>query len=70
MSGDSLVNQTREMLTSRLVDLFDRNAKPDWRWFEEELSYDNAKLAHALILSGRATGNRPCLSADCKPCAG
>ena len=29
---------------------------PDWCWFEEELSYDNAKLAHALILSGHATG--------------
>jgi glycosyltransferase involved in cell wall biosynthesis len=56
LSGDSLVNQTRESLTSRLVDLFDRNAGPDWRWFEKELSYDNAKLAHALILSGRATG--------------
>jgi hypothetical protein len=58
MSGDSLVNQTRESLTSRLVDLFDRNAEPDWRWFEKELSYDNAKLAHALILSGRATGQQ------------
>ena len=29
---------------------------PDWPWFEEELSYDNAKLAHALIVSGQATG--------------
>ena len=58
LSGDSLVNQTRESLTSRLVDLFDRNAGPDWRWFEKELSYDNAKLAHALILSGRATGQQ------------
>jgi glycosyltransferase involved in cell wall biosynthesis len=56
LSGDSLVNQTRETLTSRLMDLFERSAKPDWRWFEEELSYDNAKLAHALILSGHATG--------------
>src|SRR2546426_4295930 len=56
LSGDSLVNQTREILTCRLMELFERNAKPDWRWFEEELSYDNAKLAHALILSGRATG--------------
>lgn len=55
LSGDSLVNQTREMLASRLVELFDRNAKPDWRWFEEKLTYDNAKLPHALILSGRAT---------------
>ena len=56
LSGDSLVNQTRETLTSRLMDLFHRSAAPDWCWFEEELSYDNAKLAHALILSGRATG--------------
>jgi len=56
LSGDSRVNQTRETLTSRLMDLFRQNAKPDWCWFEEELSYDNAKLAHALILSGRAMG--------------
>ena len=58
LSGDSLVNQTRETLTSRLMELFERNAQPDWCWFEEELSYDNAKLAHALILSGRATGQQ------------
>jgi glycosyltransferase involved in cell wall biosynthesis len=56
LSGDSLVNQTRETLTCRLMELLKRNTKPDWCWFEEELSYDNAKLAHALIVSGRATG--------------
>jgi len=56
LSGDSLVNQTREMLASKLMNQFGHNAKPDWCWFEEELSYDNAKLAHALIVSGRATG--------------
>ncbi len=56
LSGDSLVNQTRETLTRRLIELFDAGALPDWQWFEEELSYDNAKLAHALILSGQATG--------------
>jgi len=56
LRGDSLVNQTRETLTARLMELLRQNAKPDWCWFEEELSYDNAKLAHALILSGRATG--------------
>jgi len=55
LRGDSLVNQTRETLTSRLMELFERTAQPDWCWFEEDLSYDNAKLAHALILSGRAT---------------
>jgi glycosyltransferase involved in cell wall biosynthesis len=56
LSGDSLVNQTRVTLTSRLMELFAKNVKPDWCWFEDELSYDNAKLAHALILSGHATG--------------
>jgi glycosyltransferase involved in cell wall biosynthesis len=56
LRGDSLVNQTRDTLTCRLMDLFERSSRPDWSWFEEELSYDNAKLAHALILSGRATG--------------
>ncbi|PYX78746.1 MAG: glycosyl transferase family 1 [Acidobacteria bacterium] len=56
LSGDSLVNQTRGTLTSRLMELFERTAQPDWCWFEEELTYDNAKLPHALILSGRATG--------------
>jgi glycosyltransferase involved in cell wall biosynthesis len=56
LSGDSLVTQTGELLASRLLELFERNAKPDWCWFEDELSYDNAKLAHALIVSGRATG--------------
>ena len=56
LSGDSLVNQTREVLTVRLMELFDRAAQPDWPWFEGELAYDNAKLAHALIVSGQPTG--------------
>jgi len=56
LSGDSLVNQTREILTWRLMEQFQAAAEPDWQWFEDELSYDNAKLPHALILSGQATG--------------
>jgi len=59
LSGDRLATQTRETLTTRLVELFDKTAQPDWQWFEEVLSYDNAKLAHALILSGRTTGQKP-----------
>jgi glycosyltransferase involved in cell wall biosynthesis len=55
LKGDSLVNQTRETLTRRLMGLFENNAKANWSWCEDELSYDNAKLAQALIVSGRAT---------------
>ena len=58
LGGDSLANQIRDTLTARLMELYDRNAAPDWQWFEQELSYDNAKLAHALILTGRATGQQ------------
>src|SRR5256712_1218543 len=41
LSGDSLVNQTRETLTSRLMDLFERTAQPDWHWFQWDMIYDN-----------------------------
>jgi glycosyltransferase involved in cell wall biosynthesis len=61
LGGDSQVNQTREILTTRLMELYDRHAHPDWNWFEEELSYDNARLSHALIVSGRATGQKAVL---------
>lgn len=56
LSGDSQVNQTRDLLVSRLMERFDESAHPDWPWFEDSLSYDNAKLPHALVLSGQATG--------------
>jgi hypothetical protein len=56
MKGDRLAFDVREELTGRLVAIFDKVAQPGWSWFEEGLTYDNAKLAHALIVSGRATG--------------
>jgi glycosyltransferase involved in cell wall biosynthesis len=63
LNGDSLVKQIRDTLASRLMKLFEHTASPDWQWFEEELAYDNAKLAHALIVSGHATGHQAML--DC-----
>jgi hypothetical protein len=58
LGGDSLARQIRDTLTTRLMDIFDRASHADWPWFEEELSYDNPKLAHALLLSGHATGQK------------
>jgi len=54
-SGDRVVNQTREVLTNQLADLFRANASPEWQWFERTVTYDNAKLSHAMILSGHWT---------------
>ncbi|MCE9610994.1 MAG: glycosyltransferase family 4 protein [Chthoniobacter sp.] len=54
-SGDRVVAQTRDVLTNKLADLYRANAAPDWCWFERIATYDNAKLAHAMILSGHWT---------------
>jgi len=59
LSGDRAVTQIREGLAQRLMGLFDRSAQPDWPWFEAELTYDNAKLAHGLIVTGRDMGQPP-----------
>ncbi len=55
-SGDRVVSQTRDVLTNMLADLFHANSSPDWSWFERIVTYDNAKLSHAMILSGHWTG--------------
>jgi hypothetical protein len=55
-SGDRITGQIRDTLTARLIGLFERNATHDWPWFEDSLTYDNARLAHALIANGREGG--------------
>lgn len=54
-SGDRVVSQTRDVLTIMLADLFRKNSSPEWQWFERVATYDNAKLSHAMILSGHWT---------------
>lgn len=51
-SGDRNVNQLRDILTTRLLDHYIGNSTPEWHWFEVMATYDNAKLSHAMILSG------------------
>lgn len=55
--GDRVCGQARDALTALLVGLYERTATPDWPWFEDILSYDNARLPHALIASGRDGGD-------------
>ena len=54
-SGDRIVNQLRDLLTTRLLELFQANSSKEWQWFEPIATYDNAKLSHAMILSGHWT---------------
>ncbi len=45
-----------ERLTGQLADAYKETASEDWRWFEHELTYDNARLSQALISGGDALG--------------
>ena len=60
--GARPASQMRDTLTERLIECLEKNSSDDWPWFEQVLSYDNAKLPHALIASGRSGGNPRALS--------
>jgi glycosyltransferase involved in cell wall biosynthesis len=51
--GDRMVNQTRQELAERLMALYRANRSAEWPWFEDELTYCNATLPHAMLLCGQ-----------------
>jgi glycosyltransferase involved in cell wall biosynthesis len=58
LSGDRLASQIREQLVERLLHLFKANMTDQWHWCETSATYDNARIAQALIMSGAATGRQ------------
>jgi glycosyltransferase involved in cell wall biosynthesis len=45
-----------ERLVEQLAGAYERTSSEDWCWFEDELSYDNARLSQALLIGGNALG--------------
>ena len=66
LSGDRRVNQIRESLTAKLMQRYADAATEEWHWFEDVVSYANAKLPHALILSGRCLNGAAMLETGLK----
>ena len=64
--GDRRAGQIRESLTAKLMQRYADAATDEWHWFEEVVSYANAKLPHALILSGRCLNNKSMLELGLK----
>ena len=64
--GDRRASQIRESLTAKLIQRYADAATDEWHWFEEVISYANAKLPHALILSGRCLNNKTMLELGLK----
>jgi hypothetical protein len=50
--GDSDVERMRTVLATKLLDLYRQTNRADWPWFEETVTYENARLSQALIVSG------------------
>ncbi len=55
--GDRFARSSLEALATKLLKLYEENSSDEWKWFEQGLSYDNAKIPHALIVSGRGLTN-------------
>ncbi|MGB1130530.1 MAG: glycosyltransferase family 4 protein [Haloferula sp.] len=52
-SGDRNASKMRQLLVAHLLDLYHGHASDGWHWFEHVATYDNAKLPHALMVSGQ-----------------
>jgi glycosyltransferase involved in cell wall biosynthesis len=52
-SGDSRAKRMRKILSDRLMQQFRDVATDDWPWCEDILTYDNARLPQALLMSGQ-----------------
>lgn len=55
--GDREVESIQRALVTQLLSTFSRSFAQDWPWCEARLTYDNARLPQALIVSGRSLGD-------------
>lgn len=56
------MNETLNYLTGILTDAYEHVSDDDWKWFENELTYDNAILPLALLHSAEITDNEKVLN--------
>ncbi len=61
--GDRTAQRHRDILAGKLLNIYQVTRTPDWNWFEESLSYSNARLSQALLLAGSRTSNQELLTA-------
>lgn len=55
--GDSNVTAMRAQLAGALMVCFEKSHSADWPWFEDRLTYCNARLPQALLLSAARMGD-------------
>jgi glycosyltransferase involved in cell wall biosynthesis len=55
--GDSGVEAAQKALAGRLLLRHRESSRDDWPWFEDRLTYCNARLPQALLVAGSRMGN-------------
>ncbi|KAB8139592.1 glycosyltransferase [Chloroflexia bacterium SDU3-3] len=50
--GDRTARQVQTVLAERLLDRYQEQYREEWPWYGDTLTYDNAVLPHALLISG------------------
>lgn len=53
---DPAARQLLGTVVDRIAAAYEECATDEWQWFEDALTYDNARLPHALIVGGTALG--------------
>ena len=56
--GASDIKRQLELAAEGLVTQFRESCYPDWRWFEDAITYDNAVLPHSLFVAGITCDNK------------
>ncbi len=58
--GASDIKRQLELTAESLLKQYETNSAPDWPWFEDRLTYDNAVLPHALFAAAMFLDDRRC----------
>jgi len=66
--GASDIKRQLELAAEGLVIQYEENHYPDWQWFEDALTYDNAVLPHAMYVAGLTCDNKKYLAVAEKTC--
>ncbi|MBN1795461.1 MAG: glycosyltransferase [Sedimentisphaerales bacterium] len=56
--GASDIKRYMAAAADELVTQYEQNRFPDWQWFEDILTYDNAILPHALLMASKSLDDK------------
>ncbi|MDZ4713692.1 MAG: glycosyltransferase family 4 protein [bacterium] len=62
-SGDREIRKILKTLSDRLCQHYTTTCDEEWKWFEEYLTYENARLPQALLMSGKFLNNQKYIKA-------